>query len=116
MPIAKPLLESLVSLPNRLQRASGDNLTWCLFRGKPIKGDMRASLGTGCEKAGISYGRGTVNGFTFHDLRHTFATTARKAGVARNVIMKIMGHSDGSDMNTRNIPSKSIRGVTTCIC
>jgi integrase len=100
VPIAKPLLESLVSLPNRLQKANTDNHV-ILFRGKPIKGDMRASLETACQKADIPYGRGTVNGFIFHDLRHTFATTARKAGVPRNVIMKIMGHSDGSDMNSR---------------
>ena len=40
-------------------------------------------------------------GFTFHDLRHPFATNARKAGVEKNVIMVIMGHSAGDDMNFR---------------
>ena len=37
----------------------------------------------------------------FHDLRHTFATNARRAGIARNVIMAIMGHSTGGDMHAR---------------
>jgi integrase len=37
----------------------------------------------------------------FHDLRHCFATNARRAGISRNVIMAIMGHSTGGDMNAR---------------
>ena len=40
-------------------------------------------------------------GFTFHDLRHPFASNARKAGVEKNVIMVIMDHSAGNDMNFR---------------
>ena len=39
------------------------------------------------------YGRYTKNGFIFHDLRHTFNTNMRKAGVAESVIMEITGHS-----------------------
>lgn len=38
------------------------------------------------------YGRNTKNGVTFHDLRHTFNTNMRKAGVAESVIMEITGH------------------------
>jgi len=41
------------------------------------------------------------NGFIFHDLRHTFTTNARRAGVHKNVAMAIMGHSSGGDMNRR---------------
>jgi integrase len=37
----------------------------------------------------------------FHDLRHCFATNTRRAGVPRNVIMTIMGHSKGGDMHAR---------------
>jgi hypothetical protein len=33
------------------------------------------------------------DGFVFHDLRHTFNTYMRKAGVAESVIMEITGHS-----------------------
>jgi integrase len=43
----------------------------------------------------------SFNRVAFHDLRHSFATYARKAGVARNVIMIIMGHIAGNDMNFR---------------
>jgi integrase len=32
-------------------------------------------------------------GFVFHDLRRTFNTNMRKAGVAESVIMEITGHS-----------------------
>ncbi len=46
-----------------------------------------------CKKAGFIYGRNKKNGFTFHDLRHTFNTNMRKAGVPESVIMGITGHS-----------------------
>jgi integrase len=34
-----------------------------------------------------------IEDFRFHDLRHTFNTNMRKAGVDRSVIMKITGHN-----------------------
>ena len=46
-----------------------------------------------CKKAGIKYGRSIEGGIVFHDLRHTFNTNMRKAGVVESVIMKITGHS-----------------------
>jgi hypothetical protein len=33
-----------------------------------------------------------IGGFQLHDLRHTWTTNARKAGVDRTVIMKLTGH------------------------
>jgi len=48
-----------------------------------------------------AYGSKVKDGFVFHDLRHTFATNARRAGIPRNVIMAIMGNSTGGDMNAR---------------
>jgi integrase len=48
---------------------------------------------SGMKKAGIPYGRKVKGGLTFHDLRHTFATDMRKAGVPEKLIMKITGHS-----------------------
>jgi integrase len=45
------------------------------------------------QKADIIYGRYEKDGFIFHDLRHTFNTNMRKAGVAESVIMDITGHS-----------------------
>ena len=44
-------------------------------------------------KANIIYGRFKKGGFVFHDLRHTFNTNMRKAGVPESVIMAITGHS-----------------------
>jgi integrase len=70
------------------------------YKGKPIK-DIQDVLMRGCEEAGIPYGRKAKDGFTFHDLRHTFATLTRRAGISKNIIMVIMGHSDVNDMNMR---------------
>jgi len=54
------------------------------YKGKPVK-SIRNSFKRACKKAGIE-------DFKFHDLRHTFNTNMRKAGVERSVIMKITGH------------------------
>ena len=54
------------------------------YRGKPIA-SIRHSFLDACKKAGI-------RDFRVHDLRHTFNTNMRKAGVDRSVIMKITGH------------------------
>lgn len=54
------------------------------YRGNPIT-TIKHSFQDACKKAGIK-------DFRFHDLRHTFNTNMRKAGVDRSVIMKITGH------------------------
>jgi integrase len=58
------------------------------YRGKPIK-KIKKAFTNACRKAGI------VN-FRFHDLRHTFNTNMRKAGVDHSVIMKLTGHKTPS--------------------
>ena len=63
--------------------------------------DITQGMETGCADAGIVYGRFEERGFIFHDLRHCFATYARRAGVPKNVIMAIMGHAIRDDMNAR---------------
>ncbi|MBW2048776.1 MAG: tyrosine-type recombinase/integrase [Deltaproteobacteria bacterium] len=63
-----------------------------MYRGKPLQSIGRA-LENACKDAEIPYGCKAENGFTFHDLMHTFNTNMRKAGVAESVIMKITGHS-----------------------
>jgi integrase len=63
-----------------------------IFRGKPLK-TIGPALKKACEEVGVPYGRKTDNGFVFHDLRHTFNTNMRKAGVPESVIMEITGHS-----------------------
>ncbi len=55
--------------------------------------DIRTGLKKACADAEIPYGRFVKGGFTFHDLRHTFNTYMRKAGVAQHVIIEITGHS-----------------------
>lgn len=54
------------------------------YQGKPIKRIFH-SFQSGCKVAGL-------NDLRLHDLRHTFNTNMRKAGVDRSVIMKITGH------------------------
>lgn len=54
------------------------------FKGKPLK-SIKVCLGRALKKAGIT-------NFRLHDLRHTFTTNARKAGVDKTVIMKLTGH------------------------
>ncbi len=54
------------------------------YQGNPVK-NIKRSFARACREAGIA-------DFRFHDLRHTFNTNMRKAGVDRSVIMKITGH------------------------
>jgi integrase len=94
VPIARPLRDILLTLPGRA--AEGFVFT---YAGKPMR-DITDGMKAACKTSGIVYGRFEDQGFVFHDLRHGFATYARKAGVPRNVIMAIMGHA-GRDMNVR---------------
>ena len=55
--------------------------------------DIRGALKKACKGAGITYGPFAKDGFVFHDLRHTFNTNMRKAGVTESVIMAVTGHS-----------------------
>jgi integrase len=62
-----------------------------LYRGKPVH-DLREGIRAACAAAGIPYGQRVKGGFVFHDLRHTFNTFMRKAGVAAAVTKDITGH------------------------
>jgi integrase len=86
-----PIFPELAEILKRLPRGLHGNHVF-LFKGKPIS-DIYAALKTACQGAKIPYGRKIPNGFVFHDLRHTFVTVARKAGVPESVIMRITGHS-----------------------
>ena len=86
-----PISDTLFGTLNKIPRALHNDHV-ILFKGKPLNVLGRA-LQRACEKAEIPYGRETEDGFTFHDLRHTFNTNMRKAGVAESVIMAITGHS-----------------------
>lgn len=91
VPIPDELHEYLDSVK---KKQAGKQRPVFLYRGKPIKGDIRISLQKACQKAGMTYGRFVKGGFIFHDLRHTFNTNMRKAGVQESVIMDITGHTN----------------------
>jgi integrase len=58
------------------------------YQGGPIRG-IRTAFLKACKKAGLE-------DFRFHDLRHTFNTNMRKAGLDHSVIMKLTGHKTAS--------------------
>jgi|GEM_PF-124603 len=86
-----PIFDELYEILKTVPKAIHDNHVF-LYKGRPI-GDIRTSLTNACEEVGIPYGRKVKDGFVFHDLRHTFNTYMRKAGVHDSVIMEITGHS-----------------------
>jgi integrase len=86
-----PIIDELYQILHKIPKAIHDDHVF-LYKGKPIK-DLRTGLRDACSKAGIPYGRFLKDGFVFHDLRHTFNTNMRKAGIPESVIMAITGHS-----------------------
>ena len=64
------------------------------YKGKPIK-SIKTCLKTARRKAGIE-------DFRFHDLRHTFNTMMRKAGVPKSVIMHLTGHKTNAMFDRYN--------------
>ncbi len=55
------------------------------FKGQPLL-EIKRSFNS-------AFRRANIKDFRFHDLRHTFVTNARKAGVHDFVIMAITGHT-----------------------
>ncbi len=96
IPISDELYETLEAIP----KAIHDNHVF-LFQGQPVS-DIRHGLKRTCKDTGVAYGRFTRGGFVFHDLRHTFNTNMRKAGVPESVIMRITGHSSRSMFDRYN--------------
>jgi integrase len=86
-----PICNALYAILNSIPRAIHNNHVF-LYRGKPIR-DLRQAMRRALKDAGIQYGRANKDGLVFHDLRHTFNTNMRKAGVPESVIMEITGHS-----------------------
>ncbi|MGA9476924.1 MAG: tyrosine-type recombinase/integrase, partial [Desulfobacterales bacterium] len=91
IPICNELFKILQAMPNRIKASGKDNHV-VQHKGSPVR-DIRDGLRKACEGAKITFGRFTPNGFIFHDLRHTFNTNMRKAGVPESVIMAITGHA-----------------------
>ena len=90
-----PILDKLHGVLSNIPPALHNSYVF-LYQGKPIKDLQLRTFKKACEDAGVPYGRKVPGGFTFHDLRHTFNTNMRKAGVDRSVIMQITGHSTES--------------------
>jgi integrase len=87
-----PICDELHEILKRQPKALHHNHVFT-YKGNPIATNFKRSFATACKNAGIPHGRKVKDGITFHDLRHTFNTYMRKAGVAESVIMKITGHS-----------------------
>lgn len=87
IPIPDPLYDILSKIPRALH-----NPHVFLYKNIPLE-YIQGGFIAGMKKAGIPYGRNVKGGLTFHDLRHTFVTDMRKAGVPEKLIMKITGHS-----------------------
>jgi integrase len=64
------------------------------YKGRPIMG-IRTAFLKACRRTGIE-------DFRFHDLRHTFNTNMRKAGVDQSVIMKLTGHKTAAMFHRYN--------------
>ena len=86
-----PICDDLYSILRGIPQAIHDDHVF-LFKGKPVK-NIRKSLANACMKAKIPYGRFVKDGFVFHDLRHSFNTHMRKAGISESIIMDVTGHS-----------------------
>lgn len=87
-----PVSENLSAILNRLPRGITIDYPVFNYKGKEI-GDIRTGLKKACMAAKILYGRFQGDGFVYHDLRRTFFTDMRRAGVQESVIKEITGHS-----------------------
>jgi len=86
-----PICDDLYNILRVIPQAIHDDHVF-LYRGRPVK-NIRKSLANACDKAKIPYGRFIKDGFVYHDLRHSFNTHMRKAGIPESVIMDVTGHS-----------------------
>ena len=64
------------------------------YKENPIK-SIKTCLKTACREA-------KIENFRFHDLRHTFNTMMRKAGVPKSVIMHLTGHKTSAMFDRYN--------------
>jgi integrase len=74
-------------------RALGHNRVFT-YKGHPLK-SIKTCLTRACREVGIM-------NFRFHDLRHTFNTNLRRAGVHHSVIMKLTGHKTAAMFHRYN--------------
>jgi len=80
-----PLNDEMVSMLHELKENRQNDHWVFTYKGQPLLEIKKAFKGA-CRRA-------KIKDFRFHDLRHTFVTNARKAGVHDFVIMAITGHT-----------------------
>ena len=108
IPISDEVLEAL----NRLPRGIKEDYPVFTYKGKEIQ-DIRTGLKKACTVAKVLYGRFKANGFVYHDLRRTFYTDMRRAGVQESVIKGITGHSRNEVSDRYNqVDMKDMRAAT----
>ncbi|MBF0509518.1 MAG: site-specific integrase, partial [Deltaproteobacteria bacterium] len=79
------LHEEVLAILSRLSQVRPTDHDYVFtYEGLPIK-SIKTCFNKACYRAGI-------DDFRFHDLRHTFNTLMRKAGVSKSVIMQLTGH------------------------
>jgi integrase len=89
---AIPISDAFLGVLDRLPRGIREDYPVFTYKGKGIQ-DFRTGLKRACTDARLLYGRFKTDGFVFHDLRRTFYTDMRRAGVQESVIKGITGHS-----------------------
>jgi integrase len=104
IPIAQPLFLELANLgPKDAGRVF-------MYRGRPIKTDVRHAWLTALKKAKIA------THYTWHDLRHTAASWMRQRKVPIDIVQKILGHTDiKSTMRYAHIGEESHLEAVTAI-
>jgi len=100
IPIGQVVYE-ILTRDNKHIRKAGEVDNVFTYWGKPITRAFTTGFKTASKISGIQWGRDIEGGWIFHDLRRTFKTEARKAGIHKSVIDAIVGHSSSNDMDSR---------------
>ena len=87
-----PLADSVYRMLIKIPRPIYTDYVF-LYHKRRIGRNFSTALKSVCKDVGILRGRDIKGGFIFHDLRHTFVTNMRKAGVSKSVRMSITGHA-----------------------
>lgn len=93
IPLTGELIEFFQAMPRGLPEVKV-----FMRNGKPIN-SIREGFESACQKA-------EIKDFTFHDLRHTFVTNMRRAGVHETVIKAITGHKTRAMFDRYNSVNK----------
>ncbi|MGR3309761.1 MAG: tyrosine-type recombinase/integrase [Candidatus Brocadiales bacterium] len=102
IPINATLQKTLGALPHSIE----SEYVFVDMKGNPFK-DVKRSFATACKRAGI-------RDFTFHDLRHTFASHLVMAGVDITCVKELMGHKSLTTTlrYTHLAPSHKVKAVS----